>query len=219
MFSRRFLSVSLLVALALTSCSKHPASSQAPGSSDAAAILRGAVTTMTKATSYRAISVVSTRTAKSTLTVKVDSRFELPDRVRSIATIGKTTVQSITVKGNTWVRNPKTGHWTSKITSRASSRIDDPFAFLRSVTGATRGGEQVIRGSRAVEITGNVPAKLLLRGFSSTGAAAGTVAVHMWVDSASSRVVRITEGTPSSAITLTADLLAFGTHFGITAPK
>ena len=218
---RRFGAVTVCL-IALAACSAKPASrvgarATSSPSVTASQIVARAVSAMQALTSYRVVSVVSTRTGKGALVVKVDSSFEAPDRVRTSTTIGGHTVETITIAGQTWIRDPTTGVWKRKITASPSTTRSMPFAFL-SVTGnALLARHETLDGAEAFVIEAEVPAMQLLHSLNAAGAGSGMAKITLWIDAGTFRLLKVAEAA-TQPITIDATLSSFNTRFGIAVP-
>jgi len=208
----------LMCAAALGGCS---ASQTHPGRStstqpDASDIVRSAVRAMAAVNSYRVVSAVTTRTSKGSVTVGVDAEFERPDRVRTVTTVGGRTVTAVVVGGRTWVRDPASGRWT--VTPHSTPHRDEPFSFLSSFRTVRLAGHEMIGDVDAYIIDGTVPLEALSGSFGASGTEGGETPVTVWIDTSTSRLLRVSERTVG-AIQVDASLSGFDDRFAIAAPR
>lgn len=180
-------------------------------------VLDAAIAALEKVTSYHESGTVTTRTASGDVRVGLESDVERPDRFRTTTTIGKTVVRSITVAGNTWVLDPKTKKWKSKIAGHSTS-AGDPFAVLRALTDPKIAAEEPVGAEAAYRIEGRAPETLVVQAFPASGAtpAGGTAEVSIWISKASSLPLRIS--ARAGAFTVDVAFSKFGAAFKIARP-
>ena len=217
---RRFAAMTVC-AIALAACSAKPTQVGAHATSSpvvtASQIVAHAVSAMQALASYRVVSVVSTRTGKGALVVKVDSSFEAPNRVRTSTTIGGHTVETITIAGQTWIRDPTTSVWKRKITASPSATRSMSFAFLSAVGGAIVARHETVSGADAYVIDAEVPAMQLLHSLDAAGTGSGMANITLWIDAGTFRLLKVAEAA-TQPITIDATLSSFNTRFGIAVP-
>lgn len=187
-----------------------------PAAVDAEGFLRDALEASVQAGSYHLAATI----VAGDLEVRYDADVDLPGRVRAATRIGDERVRSVTVGGDTWIRDPRTGRWRNRRTAEGGAPAPDPFAPLRAMEDLRLTGAEDVGGTTADRIEGSAPAGTLLRVLPAAGVeAAGTATVTVWIARGTSRILRVGAQTSPARFSIDVTLSRYGEDFAIRRPR